>query len=114
MSAVSVAKQFVQDIESKAIGQDVIKSIRPGDALIKIVNDELIHLLGDDESELDLTAEPPAIILLAGLQGAGKTTTAAKLAKRLKEKEKKNVMLASVDVYRPAAIEQLKTNWPLN
>ena len=91
------------------MGQDVLRSLTPGQALVKVVNDELIAVMGDANETLNLATQPPAVILMAGLQGAGKTTSVAKLARWLKEREKKSVMVASADVYRPAAIEQLKT-----
>ena len=106
--ALPVVQAFIERIKVKAVGQAVTKSLKPGQMLIKVVQDELTAVLGGQAQELNLRAQPPVIILLAGLQGAGKTTTAGKLAKYLKEREKKRVMLASVDVYRPAAIEQLK------
>ena len=107
--ALSVVKQFITDIEAKALGETTASQVKAGDAFVKIVSDELTHLLGDTHSELSLNAQPPVVILMAGLQGSGKTTTAAKLAKHLQDKEKKKVMLASADIYRPAAIDQLKT-----
>ena len=105
--ALPVAKAFIEDIREKASGQEVLTSLTPGQAVVKIVHDELVHLMGDANDKLDLSVRPPAIILMAGLQGAGKTTTVAKLAHFLKEKEKKSVLVASADIYRPAAIEQL-------
>lgn len=105
--ALSVVKQFVADIRERAVGAEVMTSLTPGQALIKIVNDELTQLLGQANEGLDLRAKPPAVILMAGLQGAGKTTSTGKLARYLKEREKKSVMVVSVDVYRPAAIDQL-------
>jgi signal recognition particle subunit SRP54 len=107
--ALPVVKRFVSDVQAKALGQDVMKNIRPGEALVKIVNDEMVDILGGDTAELNLSAEPPVVILMAGLQGSGKTTTSAKLAKLLQTEHKKQVMLVSTDVYRPAAIDQLKT-----
>ena len=107
--ALPVVKSFVTDIKEKALNQEVSKHLDPGQAFIKIVKDELTHIMGEKNSELNLKAQPPAVVLMAGLQGAGKTTTVAKLAKRLKEKDNKTVMVASADIYRPAAIEQLKT-----
>ncbi len=107
--ALPVVKEFIEAVRVKALGQDVISSISPGQALIKVVNDELVSIMGESQSVIDLNHKPPVVVLMAGLQGAGKTTTAAKLARRLKEVEKKSVMVASADVYRPAAIEQLKT-----
>jgi signal recognition particle subunit SRP54 len=106
--ALPVVKSFIERIRERAVGEEVGKSLTPGQALIKIIHEELVTLLGSDTRPLDLKAQPPVIIFLAGLQGAGKTTTAAKLARRLIEKEKKRVMLVSVDVHRPAAILQLE------
>ncbi|MEX2496411.1 MAG: signal recognition particle protein [Woeseia sp.] len=106
--ALPVVKTFIERIQQRAIGEEVGKSLTPGQALVKIIHAELVTLLGSDTVPLDLRAQPPVVILLAGLQGAGKTTTAAKLARRLIEKEKKRVMLVSVDVHRPAAILQLE------
>jgi signal recognition particle subunit SRP54 len=106
--ALPVAKAFIEEVREKASGQEVLNSLTPGQAVIKIVHDELVHLMGDTNDQLDLTVRPPAVILMAGLQGAGKTTTVAKLARYLKQKEKKSVLVASADVYRPAAIEQLQ------
>ena len=107
--ALPVVKTFVARVQEKAIGQEVIGSLTPGQAVIKVVNDELIHLMGETNDQLNLAARPPVVILVAGLQGAGKTTTVAKLSLLLKQREKKKVMVTSADVYRPAAIEQLKT-----
>lgn len=106
--ALPVIKDFIEHIKQKALGQEVLTSLKPDQALIKIVHDELVHTMGDARAELNLKTQPPAVFLLAGLQGSGKTTSAAKLARYLKETEKKKVMLVSVDIYRPAAIEQLK------
>ena len=106
--ALSVVKDFIEQVKEKALGQDVVTSLQPDQALIKIVHDELIHIMGDTRCELNFKTQPPAVFLMAGLQGSGKTTSAAKLALYLKETEKKKVMLVSVDVYRPAAIQQLK------
>lgn len=106
--ALPVVKYFIDRVKEKAIGAEVLKSVSPGQAIIKIVQDELTDLMGEDNAKLDFSTKPPAIILLAGLQGSGKTTTAGKLAKILKE-QKKKVLLVSADVYRPAAIDQLKT-----
>jgi signal recognition particle subunit SRP54 len=103
-----VVKQFIEDISAKAVGQEVIQSLRPGEALIKIVHDELITVLGETTAEINLQTQPPAVILVAGLQGSGKTTTVAKLAKWLQEVKHKSVLVASADVYRPAAIQQLE------
>ncbi|MGD8925923.1 MAG: signal recognition particle protein [Thioalkalispiraceae bacterium] len=107
--ALPVVKQFIDDVREKAVGETVLKSLSPGQAFVKVVNDELTHLMGDANDSLDLTTTPPAVILMAGLQGAGKTTTVGKLANWLQKKQKKSVMVVSCDVYRPAAIEQLRT-----
>ena len=107
--ALPVVQALIQRIKVRAVGQEVLKSLTPGQALIKVVRDELTAVMGASASDLNLNVPAPAIILMAGLQGAGKTTTVGKLAKHLKEKRKKKVMVVSADVYRPAAIEQLKT-----
>ena len=107
--ALPVVKSFIDKIREKAVGEQVSKSLTPGQELVKIIHAELVHLLGDDHAPINFKAQPPVVVLLAGLQGAGKTTTAAKLAKRLIDKDKKRVMLVSADVYRPAAILQLET-----
>ncbi len=106
--ALPVVKQFVGHIKEKAEGQAFSKSLTPGQAFIKIVHDELVSVMGEQNATLDLRAQPPAVVLLAGLQGAGKTTTAAKLARHLIEREKRKVMVVSADIYRPAAILQLE------
>jgi signal recognition particle subunit SRP54 len=105
--AIPVVKYFIEQVKEKALGSEVLSSVSPGQAIIKIVQDELTDLMGAEKFSLNLAAKPPAVILMAGLQGSGKTTTAAKLAKILTE-EKKKVLLVSADVYRPAAIDQLK------
>ncbi len=102
-----VVKQFIEDVQKKAIGQEVISSITPGQLIIKIINDELVKLMGSEKTEIKLSNTPPSIILLSGLQGSGKTTFAAKLANMLKQKGR-HPLLAACDIYRPAAIEQLK------
>ncbi len=107
--ALPVVKDFIARVSDRAVGQEVTKSLKPGQALIKVVHEELKHVLGDEQARLDLDRQAPVVILLAGLQGAGKTTTAGKLAKHIQDREKKKVMLASCDVYRPAAIDQLET-----
>lgn len=107
--ALPVVREFIERVKERAMGQDVLRSLTPGQALVKVVNDELVAVMGEANESLNLNAQPPAVILMAGLQGAGKTTSVAKLARWLKEREKKSVMVASADVYRPAAIEQLKT-----
>ncbi|MDO7667244.1 MAG: signal recognition particle receptor subunit alpha, partial [Pseudomonadota bacterium] len=107
--ALPVVREFIDRVKERAMGQDVLRSLTPGQALVKVVNDELVTVMGVANESLNLNSQPPAVILMAGLQGAGKTTSVAKLARWLKEREKKSVMVASADVYRPAAIEQLKT-----
>jgi len=107
--ALPVVQALIERIKVRAVGQEVLKSLTPGQALIKVVRDELTTVMGAATSELNLNVPAPAVVLMAGLQGAGKTTTVAKLAKHLKERRKKKVMVVSADVYRPAAIEQLKT-----
>ncbi|PJJ99158.1 signal recognition particle protein [Lysobacteraceae bacterium NML91-0213] len=107
--ALPVVQALIERIKVRAVGQEVLKSLTPGQALIKVVRDELTTVMGAQATELNLNVPAPAVILMAGLQGAGKTTTVGKLAKLLKEKRKKKVMVVSADVYRPAAIEQLKT-----
>lgn len=107
--ALPVVKSFIARVGERAIGAEVGKSLTPGQAFVKIIHAELVKVLGSETVPLDLRAQPPVVIFLAGLQGAGKTTTAAKLARRLISREKKRVMLVSVDVYRPAAILQLET-----
>lgn len=106
--ALPVVKDFIDHIREKAIGQQVMTNVNPGQALIKIVNDELVEILGKEHIPLNFNAQPPVVILMAGLQGSGKTTTTAKLARSLKEQENKKVLVASADVYRPAAIQQLQ------
>lgn len=106
--ALDVVKSFVDKVRERAIGQQVIKSVSPGQMVIKIVHDTLVETLGADDSELDLAAVPPVAIMMVGLQGSGKTTTTGKIAKRLKERDKKRVLMASLDTRRPAAMEQLK------
>lgn len=106
--ALPVVKEFIARIKEKSLGQEVIGSLTPGQALVGVVQRELTDLMGGASAGLNLATQPPAIILLAGLQGAGKTTTTAKLGKWLKERQKKKVLTVSCDVYRPAAIEQLK------
>jgi len=106
--ALPVVKEFIEQIKPKAIGQEIIRSTSPGQMLVKIVYDELVNFLGEKNKELNLNAVPPVCILLVGLQGSGKTTSAAKLAKLVETKYNKKVFLVSLDVYRPAAQEQLK------
>ena len=107
--ALPVVKDFVESIKQRALGQEVMKSLSPGQAFLKIVQDELETVMGSANEGLDLATTPPAVIMMAGLQGAGKTTTVAKLAKLLKERDKKKVTVVSADIYRPAAIKQLET-----
>lgn len=106
--AVPVVKTFIERVRERAAGQDVIGSLTPGQALVKVVYDELVEIMGTANDALNLATRPPAVVLFAGLQGAGKTTTVAKLARRLRTREGKSVLVASTDVYRPAAIEQLR------
>ncbi len=105
--ALPVVKDFIAQVKARAIGEEVIGSLTPGQALIRIVRDELTHLMGDANVGLDFAVEPPMVVLMAGLQGAGKTTSTAKLARYLSDGQKKKVAVVSCDVYRPAAIEQL-------
>lgn len=107
--ALPVVQSFISDVKERAMGQEVLGSLKPGEALVKIVHDELIRVMGEENEVLDLKASPPVVVLVAGLQGSGKTTTTAKLARLLKDKSKKKVMVVSCDVYRPAAIDQLET-----
>ena len=107
--ALPVVREFIDHVKEKALGENVLKSLTPGQALVKVVNDELTAIMGEANEELNLSVTPPAVIMMAGLQGAGKTTTVAKLARYLKDKKKKSVMVVSADVYRPAAIKQLET-----
>ena len=107
--ALDVIRSFIDEVKPRAMGEEVLTSLKPGDIFINIVQEELVKVMGVANERLDLSAQPPAVVLMAGLQGAGKTTTVAKLAKLLKEKEKKKSLLVSCDIYRPAAIEQLKT-----
>ena len=106
--ALPVTRDFVAKVKDKALGQDVLKELAPGQAFVKIVYDELTEMMGSANQSLEMTGKPPVIYLLAGLQGAGKTTTAGKLAKYLQDRQNKKVMLVSADVYRPAAIKQLE------
>ena len=103
----AIVKEFINTIQEKALGQDVLKSLTPGQQVIKIVKDELVALLGGTESKINFTPNPPTVIMLVGLQGSGKTTTAGKLANLLRKQGKKPLLVAC-DVYRPAAIKQLQ------
>jgi signal recognition particle subunit SRP54 len=107
--ALPVVKDFVAAVKERAVGQEVSKSLSPGQQFVKIVNDELEKVMGQANESLNLATQPPAVIMMAGLQGAGKTTSVAKLARFLREQQKKKVMVVSADVYRPAAIKQLET-----
>ena len=104
---LEVVRDFIADVRTRAVGQEVIGTLTPGQALIRVVRDELTRLMGQENRALDLAAQPPVVVLMAGLQGSGKTTTTAKLARRLMEQEKKRVGMVSCDIYRPAAVEQL-------
>jgi len=106
--AVPVVKAFTDAVRVRALGEEVSRSLTPGQAFVKIIHDELVAVMGEPGAGLNLRAQPPVVVLLAGLQGAGKTTTAAKLARHLREKDRKKVLLASTDVYRPAAMTQLE------
>jgi len=107
--ALPVVRDFIERVRERAMGQEVTKSLSPGQMLVKVVNDELVHTMGDVNDALNLSVQPPAVILMAGLQGSGKTTSTAKLARMLRERHKKSVLVTSCDIYRPAAIEQLQT-----
>ena len=106
--ALDVVRDFTDRVKEKAVGQEVVRSITPGQMVIKIVHDELVRTLGSDAQGIDLAATPPVTIMLVGLQGSGKTTTTAKLAKRLETRDKQRVLMASLDTRRPAAQEQLR------
>lgn len=107
--ALPVVRDFISRVKESALGQEVNKSLTPGQEFVKIVRTELVNAMGEENNELNLAAQPPAVVLMAGLQGAGKTTSVAKLGKYLREKHKKKVLVVSADVYRPAAIKQLET-----
>jgi signal recognition particle subunit SRP54 len=107
--ALPVVRKFIETVRDRAVGQEVLQSLTPGQALVKVVNDELIKVMGESNESLNLKTQPPAVLMVAGLQGAGKTTSVAKLALWLKERAAKKVLLVSCDVHRPAAIEQLKS-----
>ena len=107
--SIKVAKDFIEKVRTKALGKEIIKSVSPSQMVVKIVNDELTDLLGSESYEVNLKSKPPAIILMVGLQGSGKTTTSAKLAKWIEKNKSKKVLMASLDIYRPAAQEQLLT-----
>lgn len=107
--ALPVVKEFVNSVKERAVGTEVTKSLTPGQVFVKIVNEEMVKVMGEANEKLNLATTPPAVVLMAGLQGAGKTTSVAKLGKHLREREKKKVLVVSADVYRPAAIKQLET-----
>ena len=107
--ALPVVREFIDRIKEQSVGEAVTKSLTPGQAFIKIVQAELVKLMGEANESLDLSVRPPAVVMMAGLQGSGKTTSVAKLSRWLTEKQKKSVMVVSADVYRPAAIDQLET-----
>ena len=107
--ALPAVKSFIEQVKNRSIGHEVSRSLNPGQQFLKIVQAELEKVMGEKNESLSLTSQPPAVVLMAGLQGAGKTTSAAKLSRYLIDREKKKVMVVSADVYRPAAIEQLKT-----
>ncbi|MBF0283417.1 MAG: signal recognition particle protein [Magnetococcales bacterium] len=106
---LKVVKEFIARAQEKAIGQNVLTSLSPGQQVVKVVYDELVELMGSANERLNLATQPPAVVMMVGLQGSGKTTTTGKLAKRLKERERKKCLLASLDIYRPAAMDQLAT-----
>jgi signal recognition particle subunit SRP54 len=106
---LNVVKAFIDSVREKAIGQEVVGSLVPGQQVIKVVHEELVHIMGDVNTDLNLSAQPPVVVMMVGLQGSGKTTSTGKLAKRLLEKNRKRSLLVSLDVYRPAAMEQLAT-----
>ena len=106
--SLEVVKDFIGKVKPKAIGQEIIRSTSPGDMVVKVVYDELVNLLGTKNTEINLNSVPPVPIMMVGLQGSGKTTTTAKIAKYIEKNNKKKVMMVSLDVYRPAAQEQLK------
>src|SRR5689334_21485767 len=106
--ALDVVKDFTEKVKAKAVGQEVLRSVTPGQMVVKVVHDELVAMLGSDAAPIDVAAAPPVAIMLVGLQGSGKTTTTAKIAKRLSDRDKKKVLMASLDTRRPAAQEQLR------
>ena len=105
--ALDVARVFIEKLKERAVGVEVIKSVSPGQMVVKIVHDQLIETLGASAQPVDLNAPSPVAIMMVGLQGSGKTTTTAKLARRLTQRDKRKVLMASLDIYRPAAMEQL-------
>jgi Signal recognition particle GTPase len=107
--SLEVTKKFIENVKPKALGQEIIRSTSPGQMVVKLVYDELVELLGQNNEEINLNAVPPVSMMLVGIQGSGKTTTTAKIAKFLEKNKKKKIMMVSLDVYRPADQEQLKT-----
>ena len=107
--SLNVAKDFIEKVKPKVLGKEIIRSTSPGDMVVKIVYDELVSFLGESNADINLNAVPPVPMMLVGLQGSGKTTTTAKLAKYLEKNKKKKIMMVSLDVYRPAAQEQLRS-----
>src|SRR5919109_2522247 len=105
--ALEVARSFIERVRDRAVGIEVIRSVTPGQMVVKIVHDELVATLGSDAETIDINAVPPVPIMMVGLQGSGKTTTTAKLARRMVQRDKRKVLMASLDIYRPAAMEQL-------
>ena len=113
--ALPVVKDFIDSVRTRAVGEEVVRSVKPGQQVVKIVYDGLVEMLGGTDSETGLRVDnPPATIMMAGLQGSGKTTTTAKIAKRLSEKQRKRVLIASLDVRRPAAMQQLASCRPIS
>src|SRR4051794_33692081 len=106
--ALDVVRSFTDRVRARAVGQEVVRSVTPGQMVVKIVHDQLVEMLGSDAQPIDLNAPAPVAVMLVGLQGSGKTTTAAKIAKRLTDRQRKKVLMASLDTRRPAAQEQLK------
>ncbi|WP_150137182.1 signal recognition particle protein, partial [Candidatus Enterovibrio altilux] len=107
--ALPVVREFIKRVKKNAVGIEISKNMTPGQTFITIIRSELVRVMGESNTELDLAAQPPAVILMAGLQGAGKTTSVGKLGRMLKERQKKKVLVVSADIYRPAAIKQLET-----
>ena len=106
--SLPVVKEFIEEVKVKAVGQEVLESVSPGQMVIKIVHDHLVELLGSENEPINLNMSPPAVVMMVGLQGSGKTTSTAKISKRFQEKENKKVLMASLDIYRPAAQHQLE------
>ena len=107
--SLEVTRTFIDQVKTRAVGTEVLDSLQPGQTVVKVVQEELVKLMGESNDGLNLATRPPAVVFIAGLQGAGKTTTVGKLGNFLKTREKKSVMVVSADVYRPAAIDQLET-----